>query len=159
MGNSIGCPFCKNSFTTASGVTIHLESGTCTSGLNRSKINNMVQHLDRNNIITRPMLTMPGYDRVETIATSRSWNGNFFECYLCNREFTTLKGLNQHIQSPAHEQPLYHCPKVSCARPFKALSGLVQHVESETCGVMRFGQVQKQAKRGIQNMVGRMIMG
>jgi len=159
MGNSIQCPFCKNSYTTASGVTIHLESGTCTSGLNRDKINTAIQNLDRNNVITRPMLTMPGYDRVETIATSRSWNGHSFECYLCHREFNSLKGLNQHIQSPAHEQPLYHCPNARCARPFKVLSGLVQHVESETCGFMRFMQVQQQARTGIENMVGRMITG
>jgi len=159
MGNSIKCPFCQNTYTTASGVTIHLESGSCVSGIDRTKINTTVRSLDRNNVITRPMLTMPGYDHVETIATARSWNGDFFECYLCNKEFTTLKGLNQHIQSPAHEQPLYRCPKASCAKPFKALSGLVQHVESETCGVMRFSQVQKQARNGIQNMVGRMING
>jgi hypothetical protein len=37
------------------------------------------------------------------------------------------------------------------------LSGLVQHVESESCGVMRFAQVQNQARNGIQNMVGRLI--
>jgi len=157
MGGSIDCPFCKRAFTTASGVVVHLESKACTSSLNRQKINAEIQRLDRNNVITRPMLTMPGYDRVQTIATERSWNGYSYECYLCSREFSQLNGLNNHLKSPAHEQNLYRCPKASCGREYKLLSGLVQHVESESCGVMRFAQVQKTARNGIQNMVGRMI--
>ena len=48
---------------------------------------------------------------------------------------------------------------MSCRREYKLLSWLVQHVESESCGVMRFGMVQSQARCGIQNMVGRMITG
>ncbi|PVH73862.1 hypothetical protein DL98DRAFT_468725 [Cadophora sp. DSE1049] len=51
VGNGIHCPFCKAGFTTASGVTIHLESGNCPqSGLDRQKINTMVQRMDRNNV-------------------------------------------------------------------------------------------------------------
>jgi hypothetical protein len=159
MGGSIECPFCKNAFTTASGVTIHLESGACTSGLNRTKINNPVRQLDRNNVITRPMIMMPDYSSVEIMATDRAWNGYGYQCYLCPNVFTTLHGLNSHIKSPVHEQPMYRCPKAGCAKPFRMLSGLVQHVESETCGVMRFEQVQQQARYGVQNMVGRMITG
>ncbi|KAK9483922.1 hypothetical protein V1527DRAFT_238797 [Lipomyces starkeyi] len=159
MSNSIQCPFCKKSFTTASGVTIHLESGTCSSGLDRTKINTLVRQLDRNNVITRPMLTMPGYENVETIATELAWNGYGYQCYLCTKQFQYLHALNNHLKSPVHQQNMYHCPKLSCGRTYKVLSGLVQHVESESCGVMRFMQVQQQARNGIQNMVGRMIAG
>ncbi|KAF4630250.1 hypothetical protein G7Y89_g7885 [Cudoniella acicularis] len=158
-GADMQCPFCKRSFATASGVTIHLESGSCSSGLNRHKINDMVRRLDRNNVITRPMITMPGYDRVETIATSRAWNGSGFECYLCTKQFNSLHSLNNHLKSPAHEQKIYRCPNRQCGREYKLLSGLVQHVESESCGLMRFSQVQRQARNGIQNMVGKMITG
>jgi hypothetical protein len=42
----------------------------------------MVHQLDRNNVITRPMITLPCFDNVETIATNRAWNGRAFECYL-----------------------------------------------------------------------------
>lgn len=110
-------------------------------------------------MITRPMIEMPGYGIVETIATNKSWNGYAFECYLCSRDFGSLRGLNNHLRSPAHDQELYRCPKTSCGRNYKLLSGLVQHVESESCGLMRFGQVQQQARNGIENMVGRMISG
>lgn len=106
------------------------------------------------------MITMPGYDdQGETIATARSWNGSGYQCYLCQREFNSLRGLNSHLSSPAHEQKIYRCPGRGCGGEFKLLSGLVQHVESERCGVMRFATVQQQAKNGIQNMVGRMIQG
>jgi len=115
--------------------------------------------MDRKNVITRPMITMPGYDGAKKIATERSWNGYAYECYLCSREFAAVNSLNSHIQSPAHEQDIYRCPKSSCGRTYKVLSGLIQHVESESCGVMRFSQVQKQARSGIEKMVGRMIKG
>jgi hypothetical protein len=160
INDFIQCPFCKEGFPTASSVTIHLESGRCsTSGLNRNKINDIVRRLDRKNVITRPMLTMPSCDERVMIATERAWKGYFYECYLCSREFGTLQGLNAHIRSPVHEQNLYRCPKGSCGREYKLLSGLVQHVESESCGVMRFVQVQKQVRGGIRNMVGKMIAG
>jgi len=155
--SSMECPFCKLGFATASGVVIHLESNRCKSGMNKAKIDAMIQKLDRQNVITRPMLEMPGYSNQEVIATERTWNGDGYECYLCHREFTKLTGLNMHIKSPVHQQSIYKCPKLSCARPYKSLSGLVMHVESESCGVMRFNAVQQQARHGIQNMVGRMI--
>jgi hypothetical protein len=52
--------------------------------------------------------------------------------------------------APADQQPLYHCPNRGCGREFKALAGIINHLESETCGYMRFEQVQKQ----MQNLVG-----
>lgn len=58
-----------------------------------------------------------------------------------------------------HEQNIYRCPKGGCGREFRALSGLVQHVESESCGLMRFAQVQRQARNGVEKMVWRMIKG
>lgn len=140
MPNSIDCPFCKRGFGTASAVVIHLESGTCSSGLNRQRINEEIRRLDRNNVITRPMITMPGYTNVQTIATERSWNGNWYECCLCSSEFGTLQALNSHMRSPVHEQAMYRCPKKSCGTNFKLLSSLVQHVESERCGVMKFSK-------------------
>ncbi|KAE8441996.1 hypothetical protein EG329_003932 [Mollisiaceae sp. DMI_Dod_QoI] len=139
---------------------IHLESGTCpNTNINRTTLNDTIRRLDRNNVITKLMITMPGYTNVELIATERSWNGYNYECYLCPREFGTLRSLDSHIKSPVHEQNLYRCPGRGCGREYKLLSGLIQHVESETCGLMRFTMVQQQAKNGIQSMVGRMITG
>ncbi|EPE24819.1 C2H2 and C2HC zinc finger [Glarea lozoyensis ATCC 20868] len=158
VGTSISCPFCKGNYATASGLTIHLESGTCSSGLNRQKINTMMRQMDKNNVITKPMITMPGYENASNmVATEHAWNGDGYECYLCHREFDRLSGLNNHMRSPVHEQKIYQCPGRGCGREYKALSGLVQHVESESCGVMRFGQVQAGARNGIEPFVGRMI--
>ncbi|KAF8854831.1 hypothetical protein BDZ45DRAFT_747079 [Acephala macrosclerotiorum] len=158
--SNIRCPFCKGGFTSASGVTIHLESGTCPkANIDRHGINRMIQQLDTNHVITKKLLTYPNSSNTTYIATDRSWNGHAYQCYLCSRQFAALPSLNNHINSPVHEQNLYHCPGRGCGREYKALSGLVQHVESESCGVMRFATVQRQAKSGIQNMVGRMITG
>jgi len=160
VGSAITCPWCKNNYATASGLTIHLESGSCSSGLNRAKINTQIRQLDRRNVITTPLLTMgDSYEDTETTATERAWNGDAYECYFCPREFGSLTALNQHLRSPAHERDNYHCPKAGCNRTYKLLSGLVQHVESESCGLMTFGQTQQEAQAGIRSMVGRMIRG
>ncbi|KAM3065464.1 hypothetical protein ACMFMG_011648 [Clarireedia jacksonii] len=155
VGSSLKCPFCTSTHATASGVVIHLESGSCSSGVNRQKINAEIRRLDQNHVITNRLLTYPS--STTSTATNRSWNGYAFECYLCSRQTATLGALNKHLNSPAHEQNLYHCPKAACGKQFKLLSGLIQHVESESCGVMRFRQVQQGARHGINNMVGRMI--
>jgi Zinc-finger of C2H2 type len=139
-GETVKCMGCDRTFPTISAMTIHLESGICPSGATRQKVNNAIRLHDRNNLITERLLTYPdSTGRTEVWATSAAWNGHAFECYFCDREFRSLRSLNQHLQSPVHEQKLYHCPK--CAVKFNLFSGLVQHVESESCGIARFTQV------------------
>lgn len=36
-------------------------------------------------------------------ATDMAWNGDAYECYLCHRDFNSLRGLNQHLASPARK--------------------------------------------------------
>lgn len=158
MGRQIECPFCKHNYTIASGLTIHLESGSCESGLDRRQIKILVRLLDHGHVITR---SIPNYPPLEMriTATAQAWNGRGYQCYLCSKEFTTLDGLNSHLKSPVHEEKLYHCPQRSCGREYKVLSGLVAHVESESCGLMPFLEVQRQAALGVSNMVGKMISG
>ncbi|KAI9645340.1 hypothetical protein NHQ30_006076 [Ciborinia camelliae] len=156
MGLSIKCPFCSTQYPTASALIIHLESGRCPSGMNRERINAEIRRLDRNHVITTRQIEYPSSPST-SIATERSWNGYCYECPLCSSEFNTLPSLNAHLRSPFHEQKIYRCPGPKCGREFKLLSGLVMHVESESCGVMRFQNVQRGAKSGIANMVGKMI--
>ncbi|KAJ8063419.1 hypothetical protein OCU04_008639 [Sclerotinia nivalis] len=156
QGFGMKCPFCPTQYPTASALIIHLESGSCPSGTNRQMINEQIRRLDRNHIITTRQIEYPSSSST-SIATQRSWNGYRYECGLCSREFNTLQGLNGHLNSPVHEQKIYRCPGPRCAREFKLLSSLVQHVESETCGLMKFSNVQNTARGGINNMVGRMI--
>ncbi|KAH8820635.1 hypothetical protein F5884DRAFT_744982 [Xylogone sp. PMI_703] len=157
----ITCPFCKRNFATASGMTVHLESGTCKSGLDRHSINNMIRRLDRHNVITQPLLEYNSDSNVQNIATERAYNRytDSYECYLCNGGFRTLASLNSHMRSAVHEMDLYNCRNGRCGSTFKLLSGLVMHIESESCGLMRFATVQREARTGVQNMVGRMIQG
>lgn len=145
QGRNITCPFCKHNFVTASGLTIHLESGTCSSGLNRDSINSAIQRLDTRNVITRPLLTYHNESQVGNIATERAYSRatQTYHCYLCPRQFTTLYGLNAHMKSPVHQMDIYKCPHCSCCSTFKLLSALIMHIESERCGLMRFATVQR----------------
>jgi Zinc-finger of C2H2 type len=132
-----------------SALVSHFEAGTCPSGLTREQLNRIVTRMDRNNVITNPARLIKGPDGyapatvTKTWATDRSWNGDAYECFLCNKTFNTLHALNAHLQSPRHQEKIYRCPnRTSCGMEFQVLSSLTQHVESGKCGVNRFKDVQ-----------------
>jgi len=148
--STVRCPGrgCDKSFPSPAALTLHFESGTCPSRITRTELNRLVVRADTNNFITNParLLTGPqGWNEpppvTSTWATDRSWNGRAYECFLCDAEFNTLARLNQHLQSPRHEDKIYRCPKPDCRVEFVTLSGLCQHVEGGSCGVRMFTQV------------------
>lgn len=143
---NVACPFCRRKFTTATGVAHHLERGSCPNApsANRDTILTEIRRRDPNHIITKKLLT---YHPASTwSATNDTWNGDFFECYLCHREFTQLCGLNQHLNSDAHREKVYHCTnRGRCGKEFKSLASLFNHLESESCGAMRFETVKEKA--------------
>ncbi|KAJ1337210.1 GDNF-inducible zinc finger protein 1 [Microdochium nivale] len=150
-GANIDCPFCDRAYATATGLAHHIETGSCSNApnLNRDQIYRMIRSRDTSGVMTKNLLDWHGSNEYE--ATSQSWNGYGYECYLCHRSFNSLHGLNQHLNSPVHQQALYHCPKQDCRKDFKSLAGLLNHLESETCGYMRFSSVQTQ----VQGMISR----
>ena len=124
--------------------------------MTRGQLNRLVVRADTNNYITNPdrLLTGPlgHYEPpapAETWATERSWNGEAYECFLCHSTFDTLARLNQHLQSPRHEDKIYRCPKSDCATKFVTLSGLCQHVEGGSCGVRTF----RRARDGMDGLM------
>ncbi|KAF8542776.1 hypothetical protein BDD12DRAFT_907817 [Trichophaea hybrida] len=68
-------------------------------------------------------------------------------CIVCLKVFSSTTGLTQHVASPVHAPPIYHCPNDffleigikpdsrggHIEREFKTLSALVQHVELGVC--------------------------
>ncbi|KAF8310754.1 hypothetical protein DL93DRAFT_2126413 [Clavulina sp. PMI_390] len=147
----IRCPMkgCNMTFVSASAMTLHLDQGACVSGMNRHKVNELVVRYDRNNIITNPnrLLTSssnssPVLSVTTWTVTNRAWNGQRWECYLCNRDFRQKNDLEKHLNSPRHEQKIYRCPRSDCQREFPTLSGFMQHVESQSCEAYRFRPVQ-----------------
>ena len=139
---------CNKSFVSPAALTLHFESGTCPSRMMREQLNRLVVCADTNNYITNPsrLITGPlGWNEpppsATTWATELSRNGDVYECFLCNATFRTLAWLNQHLQSPRHEDKIYRCPKADCRTEFVTLSGLCQHVEGGSCGVRMFRRV------------------
>ncbi|MCJ1242725.1 hypothetical protein MMC14_010734 [Varicellaria rhodocarpa] len=145
QGATVPCPFCRKAFTTASGFTNHLEKGSCPNAraLNRETIYQAIRQRDRNGIFTNNLLEW----HEETWSPNNAWNGNDFECYICRHVFGTMRGLDQHLKSPTHQQEIYHCPnKARCRKQFKNLAGMFNHLESESCGFTKFGSVNKSAE-------------
>ncbi|PLB44331.1 hypothetical protein P170DRAFT_503010 [Aspergillus steynii IBT 23096] len=145
-GRTIVCPFCQTWYTTPSGLTHHLEKAACPSApaLNIETIHEMIRKRDPKGIITMKGIGWYPQQKKSYSASGLAYNGSYWECYICHREFETIKSLNQHLNSPAHQQVLYHCPNYTsqCGRQFTALGALFNHLESEVCSFMRFEKVQ-----------------
>lgn len=97
------CPFCRRCFVTATGLATHLESGRCRNApfLSRDAVYGIVRIKDPQGFISKRLLGWRGSSRYA--ASSASWNGDAFECVLCHREFNSLYGLNQHLNSPVRK--------------------------------------------------------
>ncbi|KAF6813038.1 zinc finger protein [Colletotrichum plurivorum] len=155
-GIGVCCPFCFAPYVSAAGVFHHLERGACPKApLDRQKVYEVVKRKDPQGILTRHLLEWSESASFE--ATTESWNPGTrtFDCPLCERTFKQLDFLNQHLQSPKHQQDLYHCPKPSCRKEFGTLAAVTEHLQSESCNFMRFEAVQDTAKRILDP--GRMI--
>ena len=154
---SFKCPgrSCNRAFVSMSALILHAESGTCPSGVTRKIINDHMARIDTQNAITNPARMITGASEPEYWATERSWNGYGYACCLCNAEFQTLSSLNQHLKSPRHLQPFYHCPKRTCNLQFTVLSALCQHVERGSCGARETRLVQdavEHLRRGMRTL-------
>lgn len=133
------CPGCSRTFPTITAVTLHLESGTCESGMNRRKVDQRVFDADTGGVVTKRKLI--GYGEWEPEpdiwATACAWNGYAYECYFCDNEYNTLPRLNGHItqiHAPKRSENIYRCP--GCGRQFTLFSQLIGHVEhTEMCTV------------------------
>lgn len=144
-GANVPCPFCRTGFTSASGLSHHLETGSCNNApsLNREKLLALVRKRDPHGVITNKQIGWHDEQNITYEANHLSYNGGAWECYICHREFTTLNGLNMHLNSPRHKGKIYHCPNErGCAKQFVSLAGFFNHLESETCSFMRFDKVQ-----------------
>ena len=142
-GKTVTCPFCKLNYTSASGLTAHLEAGSCTNapGANRGTIHLMIRERDPNGAITRKEIDHDNLC-IRYTANHRAYNGCAWECYMCHSEFSTVEQLNNHLNSPVHKEKIYHCPNKKCRREFSTLAALFNHLESETCAFIRFEKVQ-----------------
>ncbi|KAI1791414.1 hypothetical protein LXA43DRAFT_428146 [Ganoderma leucocontextum] len=152
---NFACPMkgCGRSFISTAALVLHLESGTCASGMTRAMVDRLVRQYDKRGVITDPsrLIQGPGASGsspqvTRTWATDRAWNGSAYECYLCHKAFRSLTALNAHLGSPVHSDKLYRCPRDfgGCGTEFRTMSAFCQHVEHGQCGVHRFaGQLRK----------------
>lgn len=99
----MACPFCRREFATATGVTHHVESGSCpnASNINRDELYKFIRTKDPEGRISKNLIGWTGSSSFE--ATDKTWNGRAFDCYFCHREFGQLHALNQHLSSPVRK--------------------------------------------------------
>ncbi|KAA8895129.1 putative zinc finger protein [Sphaerosporella brunnea] len=143
QGSSVACPFCRASFVGATGLSHHLESGSCPNARNvdRDAIHRSLRKRDPRGVIALPRKQLE-WHRVNEVDED-AWNGDGYECPLCTTEFEEMEGLRRHLDSKAHKEKIYRCPNSECAKQFVALAALFNHLESESCGFATFERVKK----------------
>ncbi|KAH6615750.1 hypothetical protein B0J18DRAFT_484424 [Chaetomium sp. MPI-SDFR-AT-0129] len=126
------------------GLTHHVETGSCVRAphLDRRELYWHIRDRDVDNAITKYGVPPRSSDDM-LFATEESWCDGGYMCDRCDRVFTKLDGLNQHLNSPAHQNTLYCCPELSCGAEFKTLAATINHLESEACGAMTFEKVRR----------------
>ncbi|KAF2223081.1 Alpha/Beta hydrolase protein [Elsinoe ampelina] len=161
QGKKVRCPFCKADFTAASGVTHHLETSSCPKApqLNRQVIHSELKQRDPRGVITGRYLEYNDSSLNPDWDPYTAWNGRYYECYVCHKGFDKAMSLRQHLDSPTHQSPLYHCPnkRGNCNKEFLTLGALLNHLESESCGYVKFATVRSNVNGflsgGKQNLV------
>lgn len=106
----------------------------------------MIRERDQHGIITKKQIEWHQGENISYSATKLAFNGSYWECYLCHKDFNTANALNSHLHSPAHREKEYYCPNTKCRKEFVALAGLFNHLESEACSFIRFEKVQQQVE-------------
>jgi hypothetical protein len=102
---SIECYGCSRMFTTYSGMIIHLESGSCDSGITNVDLNQSAAMCYQ----WRHCIHKEYCDEMlEERDLSRDYIYTIypFKCPTCGSDFSKLSGLFQHIDSQACEQTL-----------------------------------------------------
>ncbi|SCV56417.1 uncharacterized protein FFB14_14616 [Fusarium fujikuroi] len=133
--SAVKCPFCGATCNTATGLSHHLERGSCPRvPMDRNKLYRYIKNRDHRSLTTNKELAWYG-EKTYTINPAAAWNpwSKAFECYLCHKLHMTLTGLKKHLESPRHQQSLYHCMKRSCGKEFKTLAALINHLERFSC--------------------------
>jgi len=157
------CPLCGARFKQPSAIAHHVESDTCerAPAVTRHQVTSAVHRLGIPAISISRRIEGPSKSGVlvSYTATERAWNGlvQAYECYLCHRTFKRLDSLNLHLNSAAHDQDEFCCPKKKCGRKFTVISALIQHIESEVCGLARFAQIEEHT-RALTDQFSRLLL-
>jgi len=81
---------CGTSFVSESARVLHFESGTCPSGVDRRQVDEVIEQIDPHDIIS----FWSHRDQRIIYRCPPEWNG-------CDRDFSKLSGLLQHVESGA----------------------------------------------------------
>ncbi|KAI0087484.1 hypothetical protein BDY19DRAFT_892783 [Irpex rosettiformis] len=134
---------CERLFITRSDLVMHLEYGSCCSGIGRDRLNCIIACVDDGGEITLEYDEANYYYYYSDIGEGKlweTWNGYCFECPECNKSWLSVHGVTAHIRCFAHAPNRYCCPAKhgGCDKQFKAFSGLLAHLEMTDCGLRRY---------------------
>ncbi|KAI0350514.1 hypothetical protein OH77DRAFT_1383018, partial [Trametes cingulata] len=130
---AVACPAsaaCGMHFVSLAALFLHLEHGTCPSGVGLPAVVRIAIRLDRGALITEPGARVQSTSSIlrELAIQLALREGLPYKCAYCPRTFRAASALRQHLRSAAaHAEPVFRCP--GCGARFRTLGALCQHVE------------------------------
>ncbi len=110
---------------------IHLESGNCTTDIQRLDELALQCFQSKKYVVTEYRYWLNSGARLQARAEVWDTPDDEYECSICEKFSETEADIVLHTRSPVHDPDVFRCP--SCDQRFKVLSALVQHVESDRC--------------------------
>ncbi|KAI0325953.1 hypothetical protein GY45DRAFT_1329537 [Cubamyces sp. BRFM 1775] len=143
QGRQVNCPSsaCEKRFVSVAALLIHLESGTCVSGISLEDVVRAAVHVDHEHVVTVADANKNAckgrygiYGSLQEVESKTKWNGRRYGCPLCGKSTTSLLSMRAHMRSPVHIEKIFCCSAHGgCDLTFRTLSALCQHVESQKC--------------------------
>lgn len=130
------CPSCDRTFNSNEALIQHTEAKHGKSNVHRGV---RMWENSRNQSGELTTGSAPGQYSYEVTYEDYDDTTGTWDCGICYREFTTARGLEQHLNSGVHEEDLYRCQ--GCERTFRNLGALNQHVTMSDCSARSARQV------------------
>ena len=130
------CPSCDRYFNSNEALIQHTEAKHGTSNVHRGV---RVWEASRNQMGELTTGVAAGQYTYEVTRDDYCEQSDTWDCAICQREFTTARALEQHLNSGVHEDDLYRCR--GCDRTFRNLGSLNQHVTMTDCSARAARQV------------------
>lgn len=140
---------CSKAFLNEEDLIAHWETGTCSEGIERQRVNDVFVAADAACAFLNSKILDRGPDgkyKAPRLANGQTydgvWTGNLWKCPRCTQHFRDRAALKAHLDSSAHEPQIYACTREygGCDTSYATLSAFVRHAANAGSGRCLFSK-------------------
>lgn len=128
------CIVCSQSFSSKSKMIKHCENGECY--VLQSQVHALLANKDTRRVFTLVSIYDPPIRRPRDSAMRALKNKStgLYKCLHCNEEFAETSRLGDHLDSNAHRERHFKCPRSGCTSAhFITFGALLDHLNETEC--------------------------